>query len=196
MPTGKRFWIAVLVAVPHVVVGWWLISPLFLDQTVDEEFPFAAAAVVPDDMTRAEVEAEMATVADQVHEMNEAMPAPMVNTTVVKRGSFRDADAFHKGSGAATIYRLEDGSHVLRVEDFRVTNGPDLRVLLAGHPNPENRDELESRGYIELDKLKGNVGNQNYPIPDEVDVSAQMSVVIYCRPFHVLFAIAPLEVAE
>jgi hypothetical protein len=33
------------------VVAWWLISPLFIDQSVDEELPFAAAAVIPDDMT-------------------------------------------------------------------------------------------------------------------------------------------------
>lgn len=196
MRNGKRLSMAILVVVPLVAAGWWLGSPLFLDRAVDEEFPFAAAAVVPDDMTRAQVEAEMATVADQVHEMNDPMPAPMVSVTVVKRGAFRDADAFHKGSGQATIYRLEDGSHVLRLEDFRVTNGPDLRVLLAVHPDPDSREALESEGYVELDKLKGNVGNQNYPIPDEVDVNAQMSVVIYCRPFHVLFAVAPLEVVQ
>lgn len=196
MRNGKRLSVAILVAIPLIAVGWWLGSPLFLDKAVDEEFPFAAAAVVPNDMTRAQVEAEMATIADELHEMNEDMTAAMVSATVVKRGAFRDADAFHKGSGQATIYRLEDGSHVLRLEDFRVTNGPDLRVLLAVHPDPDSREALESEGYIELDKLKGNVGNQNYPIPDEVDVADQMSVVIYCRPFHVLFAVAPLETAE
>ncbi len=111
---------------------------------------------------------------------------------VVKTGSFRDADSFHKGSGQATIYRLADGEHVLRVEDLRVTNGPDLRVLLSGHSDPMSQGDFDSEEYVELDKLKGNMGNQNYPIP-EMDLSQYRSVVIYCKPFHVIFSVAPLS---
>ena len=48
------------------------------------------------------------------------------------------------------------------------------------------------RGYVELGKLKGNIGNQNYPIDAGVDVSAMSSVVIYCKPFRVIFAVAGL----
>ena len=40
--------------------------------------------------------------------------------------------------------------------------------------------------------LKGNIGNQNYEIPVNVDVTGYGSVVIYCAPFHVIFATAPL----
>ena len=36
--------------------------------------------------------------------------------TVIISGSFRDADNFHRGSGRATIYRLPDGTQVLRLE--------------------------------------------------------------------------------
>ncbi len=128
--------------------------------------------------------------------MKEPMADAMQEAGAIKTGSFRDADASHKGSGRATIYRLEDGSQVLRLEDFRVTNGPDLRVLLASHPDPASRDELTSQGYVELAKLKGNVGNQNYEIPESVDVSAQRSVVIYCARFRVIISGAPLEQPE
>jgi hypothetical protein len=99
-------------------------------------------------------------------------------------GEFRDADSFHKGSGKATIYRALDGSLLLRLENFRVTNGPDLHVLLTPHPDPKSRDELNSTGYVDLGKLKGNIGNQNYPIPRDVSPTVWGSVVIYCLPFR------------
>ena len=39
----------------------------------------------------------------------------------------------------------------------------------------------------------GSLGNQNYAIPADADVSRFASVVIYCRAFHVLFSVAPLS---
>lgn len=195
--TRKRILTAALVAaVPLLIVAWWLGSPLFLDKTVNETLPLSANAAVPADMTREDAErmmAEAAAVDDAP--MDEAMPAAM-EPEVIKRGAFRDADDFHKGSGTAAIYKLDDGSHLLRFEDFRVTNGPDLRVLISPAPDVPNRDVLEEVGYIELDKLKGNIGSQNYPIPASVDVGDQMTVIIYCKPFHVLFSVAVLAAVD
>ena len=172
---------------------WWLASPLVIDRTVDETFPLAASAVVPETLMPAEAEAVMAGMAKIDQEASEEMPDQAAEATAIKTGEFRDADAFHKGSGRATIYRLADGSHVLRLEDFRVTNGPDLRVLLSEHADPMSREDLQGEEYIELGGLKGNVGNQNYVIPGDVDVERQGSVVIYCKPFHVVFSVAPLD---
>jgi hypothetical protein len=104
-------------------------------------------------------------------------------------GFFRDEDQFHKGSGKATLYQLEDASHVLRLEDLNVTNGPDLHVLLM--VDPEGGDK--SLGYLDLGKLKGNIGNQNHPIPEDADASKYHAVMIYCQPFHVVFSTAPLN---
>ena len=69
----------------------------------------------------------------------------------------------------------------------------DLERLLSAHPDPMDRNELKNDGHHDLGKLKGNIGSQNYPIPDGVDVPAQMSVVIYCKPFSVMFSVAPLK---
>ena len=113
------------------------------------------------------------------------------SAAVVSQGEFRDADAIHKGSGNATLYRLDDGSHVVRLEDFRVTNGPALVVYLAGHPDPTSASDV-TPSFVSLGKLKGNVGNQNYPVPSSVDVSRFNSVVIWCELFDVLFSPAPL----
>lgn len=184
----------VIILIPVIGLAWWLLSPLFLSQTVDEEFPRAANAVIPADMTMAAVEAEMAAMesVDQPM-MAEAMPAA-AGPVAIAAGNFRDADSFHRGSGTATIYRNADGSHILRFEDFRVTNGPDLRVLLAQAPDPQSRRELQDGGYVHLAMLKGNIGSQNYTLPPEVDPAAQGgSVIIYCQPFQVIFSVAPLE---
>ncbi|MEM7031214.1 MAG: DM13 domain-containing protein, partial [Chloroflexota bacterium] len=111
---------------------------------------------------------------------------------VLKQGSFIDADDFHKGSGAATVYQVPDGQDVLRFEDFSVTNGPDLHVILSSNPNPTSSSDIGD-DYIDLGSLKGNMGNQNYEIPADIDLANYQSVVIYCMPFHVVFATATLN---
>ena len=115
---------------------------------------------------------------------------PDTGPAAVAMGTFRDADEFHRGSGSATIFRGPDGNHILRFEDFMVTNGPALSVLLStatGVTSSENLGE-----YLDLGPLKGNIGNQNYEVPAGTDVGAYRTVVIYCVPFHVVFATAPL----
>ena len=203
MLTRKRITIAVVVVigVPALVLAWWLLSPLFVDTTVDEEFPLASNAVVPSDMTMAEAEEIMIEAASEFNRYDEQVPSEMampddsteMDASVVKVrvGSFRDADSFHKGSGTATIYLGSDGKSVLRLEDFRVTNGPELHVLLVPNDDPQGRDDVE--GYLGLGKLKGNMGNQNYFLPDGEDGSGYGSVVIYCRPFQVVFSVATLN---
>jgi hypothetical protein len=180
------------VSILVLALGWWLASPLFISNTVDEDFPLAAGAVIPEGVTMADAETTMATLAKMDEEQQEAMSSAMTEATIVAAGSFQDADNFHTGSGTARVYRLADGSHVLRFEDFKVTNGPDLRVILSPHPNPKERDDATADGYVELEKLKGNVGNQNYVLPEGLDPGAFGSVVIYCKPFRVIFSTAPL----
>lgn len=191
--------IAAVIVIPGAAVAWWLGSPLFIDKTVDEEFPALMNAVMPAgmEMTQAQATMEVAmnNPTEVQEEMMEAMGA-MLAPEAVKVGQFRDADSFHKGRGDATIYDLGTDGFVLRFEDFNVTNGPDLRVLLTTHPDPMGRGDVHADDvtYVELGKLKGNIGNQNYLIPSDVNVDDQHSVVIYCKPFQVVFAVAPLSI--
>ena len=191
--------IAAVIVIPGAAVAWWLGSPLFIDKTVDEEFPALMNAVMPAGMEMAQAQATMEVAMNNPtevqEEMMEAMGA-MLAPEAVKVGQFRDADSFHKGSGDATIYDLGTDGFVLRFEDFNVTNGPDLRVLLTTHPDPMGRGDVHADDvtYVELSKLKGNIGNQNYLIPGDVNVDDQHSVVIYCKPFQVVFAVAPLSI--
>ena len=129
---------------------------------------------------------------DIVIEQTEISMDEVLAGNQILSGSFIEIDRVHKGSGQATIYRGPDGSYLLRIEDLKVTNGPDLHIFLSPHPNPTKLDELLTFGAVDLGKLKGNIGNQNYVIPEDVDVNIQMTVVIYCVPFHVFFSIASL----
>ncbi len=195
--------LGILIIIPVAWLAWWLLSPLITTTEIHEEFPLAHQAVVPANMTMADVEDAMAAAANLERPVDEAMPdssssagsqaQPQAGLT----GQFRDADSFHKGSGTATVYDLgADGGQILRLEDFRVTNGPDLRVLLANAPNPESHSDLDDAGYVELGKLKGNVGSQNYDIPSSVSLADVQSVVIYCNPFRVVFSVATLETSS
>lgn len=193
MERRKKLWIvvAIVVLVPGSIVALWLASPLFISKTVEEEFPLAAKATVPENMAREAVENIFAGMAKVQQEMKEEMPEAMPVAVGVKIGALRDADSFHKGSGQATIYQLPRGNYFLRLADLKVTNGPALHVILSSHPDPQSRDDV--KGYIDLGGLKGNLGNQNYDIPAGIDLAAQRSVVIYCKPFHVIFSVSPLQ---
>ena len=215
---------ASIVATPMLVItlwlGWSLGSPLFTNTTVDEAFPFAVNATVPPYMGIQDVETIMAGMAMVESPVDEQMPdmaagptpktpvseptpvpaptsSPAAEPVVLKHGEFQDIDGFHKGSGTATIYMGADGTRLLRLEDFKVTNGPELHVVLSPYAGPEEiGGSLKSPGWIDLGKLKGNIGNQNYEIPDSVDIGIHNSVTIWCKPFDVIFSVAVLTSAS
>ena len=199
----KQLLFAVLVV---VVLGaaWFFVSPLFIDEVVDEDFDLALpdgslnmakVMSMPED-ERMSMQTDIMTTAASAPDRATAEDMPADAPVVVATGEFTDADAIHKGSGRAILYALPDGRHVLRFEDFRTTNGPALVVYLASHPSPASAADVTDQGYLSLGELKGNVGNQNYPIPADVDVAGYRSVVIWCELFDVLFSPAALEVVE
>lgn len=178
--------------------------PLFVDDVVDEPFEIALRnvptemqedfrAMATQNPTMAATMAAAAATSVAVPEEEQAMPE-MTDPVIVSSGSFIQLDAIHGAEGRATIYQLPDGARILRFEDFRSTNGPDLHVVLSADPDPRTHDAL-GEDYVELGRLKGNVGNQNYDVPAEVDLSLYQSVVIYCVPFQVVFSTATLIAA-
>ncbi len=111
---------------------------------------------------------------------------------VVATGSFRDADDRHKGQGVAALVALPGGGHEVQLSRFQVTNGPDLEVWLSAHPDPRKSGDVSDSPWVSLGRLKGNVGDQAYPVPAGTDLDAFGSVVIWCEQFGVLFSPAPL----
>ena len=113
---------------------------------------------------------------------------------VVAKGDFHNADK--AGKGTATVYEVADGKRVLRLSNFQTDNGPDLHVRLIAADDAKDTDSVKKAEFVELAKLKGNKGNQNYDLPKDVDLSKYKVVSIWCNRFSVNFAAAPLKAVK
>ena len=94
-------------------------------------------------------------------------------------------DGVHDTQGDAFTIPLEDASNVLRLENFKSTNGPDLYVYLSTDENASD--------FVNLGTLKASSGNQNYEIPNDMDLDKYNKVLIWCKAFGVLFGSAELS---
>jgi hypothetical protein len=112
---------------------------------------------------------------------------------VVASGSFHDVA--HKGVGKATIYQLGDGKRVLRFSNFETSNGPDVRVYMVATKDASDSETVKQAGFVEVGALKGNIGDQNYELPSDLDLNRYRAVTIWCKRFSVNFATAPLTTA-
>jgi hypothetical protein len=112
-------------------------------------------------------------------------------TRVERVGAFHDGA--HETRGMATIHTLEDGRHVLRLSDFSTSNGPDVHVLLVASDDAKDNETVKSAGYIDVSKMKGNIGDQNYDLPAGIDLGRYRAVTIWCNRFGVNFGTAPLK---
>ena len=123
-----------------------------------------------------------------------ATQAQEQNAKVLAKGEFHNAEK--AGKGTATVYQLADGKRVLRLSDFETDNGPDLHVRLIAADDARDTASVAKADFVELAKLRGNKGNQNYDVPADVDLSKYKVVSIWCNRFSVNFAAAPLAVAK
>jgi hypothetical protein len=90
---------------------------------------------------------------------------------------------------------LADGSRSVRLEDLDTTSGPDLKVWITDAPVIESSDGwhvFDDGEYVDLGSLKANHGNQNYPLPNSVDLAELDSISIWCDRFNVSFGAAEL----
>ena len=172
----RRTWIVGLVVLG--AVGWYLFRPelLFVKTTVNESLPV-------------EVASGTGVVAGQ--------PAPSsagrAESAVLLRGKFRSYA--HETVGTAAVYELGD-RRVLRLTGFSTSNGPDVRVYLVAANDATDDETVTKAGFVELGKLKGTQGDQNYDIPAGLDLEKYRAVTIWCRRFSVNFGTAPLTPAS
>lgn len=165
----------VAIAVATVAIGY---VTGFRDTKVDEDVVMAAERVAGADRDAALAGGE----SEQPEPKKPKQPAEPVE---LARGGFTGADG-HAGTGTATIVRNTDGSRSLTFTDFDVDPGAKVVVWLT-------RDETSLDHRIDLGGLKGNVGDQEYDLPDDADLRSYDTVVLYCTPFTVRIAVAPLS---
>ena len=190
-PGGRRrLWtvLGVLIAVA-VVIGLLVFEPwkLFVDQRVNEALPTASSSGQP-------ASAAPGGNATPTTPGTGGNPAPMAAPTVVATGNFVSQE--HETKGTATILRLADGQRILRLTDFETSNGPDLQVWLTDQPVQTDNEGwflFDDGQHTSLGGLKGNIGDQNYPIPADVNLADYRSVSIWCDRFSVSFGAAELN---
>lgn len=124
--------------------------------------------------------------------VHEEMPATYSGSKAqaVESGAFYGIA--HPTEGKATIYRLEDNTLMLRFTNFKTTNGPNVHVYLVAIDDAKDSRSVLRAEIIDLGPIKGNIGDQNYALGSDVDLSKYRAVSIWCKRFSLNFGAASL----
>jgi Electron transfer DM13 len=131
--------------------------------------------------------------------VDEAMPAAQSGSSPQPLVSGQFYSILHPTAGTATIYRIGDGTRVLRFTDFSTSNGPDVHVYMVASDDAKDIATVQHAGFIDLGVIKGNVGDQNYTLGGDLDLAKYRAVSIWCKRFSVNFgavALRPTQAAE
>jgi len=199
--------IGIIIAAIAIPLGIYTISPLFINTEINEPLPsltnekssidFAKFTAMTENekldaakkMKVEEKDMIMRTAAEQnTTTINEPM-AMNIDQSTPQTGLIGNfigvGDGIHNAEGLAKILILSTGSPILRLEDFKSTNGPDVHLYLSNNK--------QANDFIDLGRLKANIGNQNYQIPLDTDFNKYKYILIWCQPFSVLFGSAQLN---
>ncbi len=211
MSSRKTIIIGIVIAAVAIPLGIYTVSPLFVNTEINEPIPTvgnndnnddaAAMQQFKDFMEMSEEERieKGQQMSNEERDMimkaaaqtngttvNDSMATIGEGTSTIYAGTFVGVnDGIHNAEGLAKVIRLDDASMILRLENFKATNGPDLYVYLA--------TDKSASDFVDLGRLKGNIGNQNYDIPEGTDFSRYDTVLIWCKAFSVLFGSAELR---
>lgn len=122
--------------------------------------------------------------------VNEQFPTASAASNKLASGQFHSGA--HETKGTATVFQLADGKKTLRLTDFATSNGPDVHVYLVAADDARDNDTVTKAGFIDVGSLKGNIGDQNYDLPVNADLTKYRAVTIWCKRFGVNFGTAPL----
>jgi hypothetical protein len=167
MNMNKKVWIGIGLVV--AAIAWYAFRPelLFVNKSVSESFPASSVA---------------ANTSDSVTSPKE-----------LATGQFKGYA--HETQGNAGIYQV-NGKRVLRLTNFKTSNGPDVHVYLVAAADAKDDATVKKAGFIDLGSMKGNMGDQNYDVPESVDLAKYQAVTIWCARFNVNFATAPLTASN
>jgi hypothetical protein len=178
-----------------VAGAWYAFRPdrLFTTRVVDEPAP--AAVVAPTaERTGTPPSAAPSAAASAAPSASDGVFASDTGTVgaVSALATGRFHSNAHPTRGTATVLEVGPGRRVLRLTGFATSNGPDVRVVLVAAPDVPDDATVRRAGYVQLGKLKGTRGDQNYDIPASLDLTRHRTVTIWCERFRVNFGSAPL----
>ena len=191
-----------MTAIIVITFAIYTISPLLINTVINEPLPPSSVSSdfqrfmnmtederieAANNMTQKQKEIIMTVAAKDNNTVSENLSVAIMsassNETLI--GNFVGAgDGFHNAEGVAKIIQLADGTDILRLENFKATNGPDLYVYLS--------TDKTNAEIVNVGSLEGNIGNQNYLIPAGTDITMYNTALIWCRAFSVIFGSAQL----
>jgi hypothetical protein len=126
------------------------------------------------------------------HRVDEGLPTAKDGSPaqILATGTFHSV--LHPTAGTATVYAFADGSRVLRLTNFRTSNGPDVHIYMVAVGDAMDSASVRRAGHIDLGSMKGNIGDQNYTLHSDVDLSKYRVVSVWCKRFSVNFGAASL----
>ncbi|HMQ27157.1 MAG TPA: DM13 domain-containing protein [Acidimicrobiales bacterium] len=186
--------IAVAALVAWLAFGYFGVQAAFIDDEVDQAGPVFDSGASADTETTPTTAPPESSAGGAGSEADAPATPPTTaapTVQVLAQGSFVPRD--HPASGTASV--LGDGTdqRFLRFEDFATDNGPDLNVYLSTAPADADQGAFDD-DFVDLGDLQGNVGDQNYEVPADVDLSRYRTVVIWCVRFGVAFGAADLAI--
>jgi hypothetical protein len=114
------------------------------------------------------------------------------NNTILLSGSLQQVDAGHTGSGTVQLAQSNAGNQSVFFIDVTFTDGPDLFVYLSMKDSfSGTRDDPGE--FTNLGRTPAVSGTFAISIPDHINGTDYLSVLIYCREYSVLFTYAILE---
>lgn len=146
------------VVIVVLIIAYWLLSPLWIVKYANDSVP-----------------------AVQQQSTTSSTTTTNVVTTNLS-GVF--VNGVHNVSGTVRIIDSANGT-VLRFENFKTLNGPDLHIYLAS--------DNTAKDFVEVGLMKATEGNSNYIVPPGTDVMKYNHVLVWCKTFRVLFGSAELK---
>jgi len=128
--------------------------------------------------------------------VDEAMPAGQGSPSAQPLESGRFYGIAHPTTGTATIFQMGDGTRILRLTSFRTSNGPEVHVYMVAADDAKDIATVQQAGFIDLGVLKGNIGDQNYALGNDLDLTKYRAVSIWCKRFSVNFGAVALRPTE
>jgi hypothetical protein len=185
-----------LVLMAVAAAGLALFQPwkLWVDDTVDQAAPVGASPVTASPSTSPPTAAPATTggpTSERTTRSAAPPSAPPANAPPIPPAPSAFVSIDHGTSGELIVLADENGNRFIRFVDLATDNGPDLKVYVSANPvdGPEGAFDDD---FIDLGRLQGNIGSQNYEVPAGVDLSRFRSVVIWCDRFNSAFGAAPL----
>jgi len=110
----------------------------------------------------------------RIHE--ELPTAQTANSPARPLASGKFHSVAHATSGTAAVYQLADGTRLLRFTDFKTSNGPDVHVYLFAADDARDSESVKRTAFVDLGSIKGNIGDQNYALGSDGDLSRNIAL--------------------